>query len=89
MNQVDDAATVTVLAAGERRQFSLPWETTVGDLERLAVETFGLKAEPRLELWCADGTSMSTKMGRTLEELRERLICPQRAFELRVPKPRA
>ncbi len=89
MNQADDVARVTVSTAGERRQFSLPWETTVGDLERLSVASFGLEAEAGLELWCSDGTSMATKRSRTLGDLRERLICPQRAFELRPPKPRS
>ena len=89
MIEAEDVARVTVSTAGERRQFSLPWETTVGDLERLAIASFGLEAETGLELWCADGTSMSTKLGRTLGDLRERLLCPSREFELRPLKPRA
>ena len=89
MNQVSDSAKVTVSSAGERHEFSLPWETTVGDLERLAVESFGLEAGSVQELWCADGTAMSARLDRTLGDLKERLICPKRAFELRVPKPRA
>jgi hypothetical protein len=83
MNAASDLAHVMVSSGGGRQEFSLPWETTLGELERLAAEALGLQAATGIELWCVDGTCMSGKLGRTLGELRERLICPSRVFEFR------
>ena len=39
------------------------------------------------EPFCADGTTMLNKLGRSLGELRERRICPRLEFELRKSPP--
>ncbi|MDA8330341.1 MAG: hypothetical protein M0027_03895 [Candidatus Dormibacteraeota bacterium] len=88
MNTGNDLAKVSVSSAGARQEYSLPWETTVADLQRLAGERFGAEAATGAELWCTDGTSMATKLERTLGELKDRLICPRREFELRPHRPR-
>ena len=44
MNTGNDLAKVSVSSAGARQEYSLPWETTVADLQRLAGERFGAEA---------------------------------------------
>ncbi|MHB8324444.1 MAG: hypothetical protein ACYDEA_05280 [Candidatus Dormibacteria bacterium] len=82
-NENLDLARLTVTAAGESRELRMPWGTTVGEVEKAAAEAFGIVAAPGLELWCADGTSLSNKLERTLGEFKQRRICPKRVFEFR------
>jgi hypothetical protein len=78
-----DLARISVSWGGETTEFALAWETTLGEVERLASEALGINALIGIELWCVDGTCMFGKLDRTLGEIRERLICPRRTFEFR------
>ncbi len=78
-----DRARLTVTSAGESREFRLSWGTTVGEVEKAVADAFGIDPASRLELWGADGTSLSNKLERTLGEFKERRICPKLAFEFR------
>ena len=71
--------------AGESREFRMPWGTTVGEVEAVAAGAFDLVPVPGLELWCADGTSLSNKRERTLGDFKQRRICPKLEFEFRGP----
>ena len=63
-------------------EMTVPWSTTVGEIFDQAKSQLGIPVDG-LEFWCGDGTSMSNKMERTLEELRERRICPRQEYAIR------
>lgn len=75
-------AHITVGGPDARVEMTLPWSTTVGELFDQAKSQLGLPAAG-MELWCGDGTSMSNKLERTLEELKERRICPRQEYAIR------
>jgi hypothetical protein len=77
-----DEARVTVSAGGRTVTLRLAWDRTLAQLMTRAREELGLAGED-WELACSDGTTMTNKLERTLDELRERRICPRREFELK------
>ncbi len=88
MNDNLDQAHVTVTWAGQTKAFLLPWETTIATVGQMAAEALDVDPAAELEWWCADGTSMTNKLERSLGELRERCICPKLEFEFRNPRRR-
>jgi hypothetical protein len=77
-----DEARVTVSAGGRTVTLRLGWDRTLAEVMTRAREELGLPGED-WELTCSDGTTMTNKLERTLDELRERRICPRREYELR------
>jgi hypothetical protein len=61
-------------------ELSLPWSTTVVELFEQARSELGLDSSRNYEFSCADGVTMMNKLERTLQELRDRRICPTRRF---------
>jgi hypothetical protein len=78
-----DEARVLVTAPSGSVPLQLPWVTTVGGLFEKARAQLGLSDQEGYELWCADGVTMMNKLERTLQELRDRRICPKREFAIR------
>lgn len=64
-------------------ELTLPWETTVGELFEQARSQLGLETSGDYEFSCADGVTMMNKLERTLQELRDRRICPTRRFAVK------
>jgi len=80
---VSDEAHVAVSGPAGSVQLSLPWTSRVGELFEEARSQLGLGDAGGYELWCADGVTMMNKLERTLQELRDRRICPKREFAIR------
>jgi len=76
-------AHVVVSGPSGAAELTLPWSTTVGELLEQARSQLGLDGSGDYELSCADGVTMMNKLGRTLQELRDRRICPTRRFEVK------
>ncbi len=76
-------ARITVSGPDARVEIEVPWSTTVGELFDQAKTQLGLSNGAGLEFWCGDGTTMSNKLDRTLEELNERRICPRQEYAIR------
>lgn len=77
-------AHIVVSGPSDAAELTLPWETTVGELFEQARSQLGLSASGDYEFSCADGVTMMNKLERTLQELRDRRICPTRRFVVRV-----
>lgn len=82
---MSDEARVVVDAPGGAFELTVPWSTTVGELFQQALTAAGAGD---YELACGDGVTMMNKLERTLQELRDRRICPKREFVLRSAAPR-
>ncbi len=80
---MSDEAHVLVSGPSGSARLDLPWSTTVGQLFEQARSQLGLRGPDGYELWCADGVTMMNKVERTLQELRDRRICPKREFAIR------
>jgi hypothetical protein len=80
---VTDEAHVLVSGPSGDANLTLPWRTTVGELFVQARTQLGLNAADDFEFSCADGVTMMNKLERTLQELRDRRICPRREFAVR------
>jgi len=77
---MSDVARVVVSGPFGAAELTLPWSTTVGELFEQARSQLGLDGSSDYEFSCADGVTMMNKLGRTLQELRDRRICPTRRF---------
>ena len=84
---MSDEAHVVVSGPSASVQLALPWTSSVGDLFEQARSQLGLGDASGYELMCADGVTMMNKLERTLQELRDRRICPKREFVLRPSPP--
>ncbi|GAC1476339.1 MAG: hypothetical protein PVSMB3_18800 [Candidatus Dormibacteraceae bacterium] len=84
---MSDDAKVVVSAPSGSTELRLPWTATVGQLFEQARSQLGLTNSRDYELWCADGVTMMNKLERTLQELRDRRICPTREFAIRQIRP--
>lgn len=73
-------AHVVVSGPSGAAELTLPWSTTVGELFAQARSLLGLESSGDCEFSCADGVTMMNKLERTLQELRDRRICPTRRF---------
>lgn len=82
-----DDAQVMVSGPSGSTELRLPWSTTVGQLFEQARSQLGLTNTSDYELSCADGVTMMNKLERTLQELRDRRICPTREFAVRQIRP--
>ena len=80
---MSDDAQVVVSGPSGSAELRLPWSTTVGQLFEQASSQLGLTNFRDHELSCADGVTMMNKLERTLQELRDRRICPTREFAIR------
>jgi hypothetical protein len=80
---MSDEARVAVSGPSGSVQLTLPWTSSVGELFEQARSQLGLGDAGGYELWCADGVTMMNKLERTLQELRDRRICPRREFAIR------
>ena len=78
-----DEAHVLVSGPSGSAQLQLPWSATVGELFEQARSQLGLSDQGGYELCCADGVTMMNKLERSLQELRDRRICPKREFAIR------
>lgn len=76
-------ARILVNGPSGEAELTLPWSTTVGELFEQARSQLRLNATGDYEFSCADGVTMMNKLGRTLQELRDRRICPARRFVVR------
>lgn len=77
---MSDEVRVKVSTPAGTVELTVPWSTTVGEL----FAKVGNHADPGdYEFACGDGVTMMNKLERTLEELRDRRICPKREFVLR------
>lgn len=85
---MSDDAQVMVSALSGSTELRLPWSTTVGQLFGQASSQLGLTNSGDYELSCSDGVTMMNKLERTLQELRDRRICPKREFAIRQIRPR-
>jgi hypothetical protein len=73
-------ARVVVRGPSSETELTLPWSTTVGELFEQARSRLGLTDSAHYEFSCTDGVTMMNKLERTLQELRDRRICPARRF---------
>lgn len=80
---MSDEAHVSVSGPAGDAELTLPWSTTVGELFEQARSQLGLNAAGEYEFSCADGVTMMNKLERTLQELRDRRICPRREYAVR------
>jgi len=80
---MSDEAQILVSGPSGSAQLDLPWSSTVGELFEQARSQLGLRDTGDYELWSADGVTMMSKLERTLQELRDRRICPRREFAIR------
>ena len=78
-----DEAHVMVTGPSGSAQLDLPWTSSVGELFEQACSRLELGDMGGYELSCADGVTMMNKLERSLQELRERRICPKREFAIR------
>jgi hypothetical protein len=76
-------AHIVVRGPSGEAELTLPWSTTVGELFEHARSRLGLNGSADYEFSCADGVTMMNKLERTLQELRDRRICPTRQFAVR------
>lgn len=76
-------AHILVRGPSGEAELTLPWSTTVGELFEQARSQLRLNATGDYEFSCSDGISMMNKLERTLEELRDRRICPARRFAVK------
>lgn len=84
---MSDDARVLVSGPSGSAELRLHWSTTVGELFDQARSQLGLEGRGDHELWCTDGVTMMNKLERTLQELRDRRICPRREFAIRQIRP--
>lgn len=84
---MSDEAHVVVSGPPGSVQLTLPWTSSLGELFEQARSELGLGDVVGYELWCAEGVTMMNKLERTLQELRDRRICPKREFVLRPSPP--
>ncbi len=82
---MSDDARVLIDSPGGAFELTVPWSTTVGELFQQAQAAAGAGD---YEFSCRDGVTMMNKLERTLQELRDRRICPKREFVLRAAAPR-
>ena len=80
---MSDDALVLVSGPSGEAELTLPWNTTVGELFEHARSQLGLDGSGDYEFSCADGVTMMNKLERTLQELRDRRICPTRRFAVK------
>jgi len=76
---MSDEAHVAVESPSGNFELTLPWSATVGELFDQARARAGAGD---FEFSCRDGVTMMNKLERTLQELRDRRICPKREFVL-------
>ena len=76
-------ARILVRGPSGEAELTLPWSTTIGELFEQARSQLGLSASGDYEFSCADGVTMMNKLERTLQELRDRRICPTRSFAVK------
>ncbi|MGA7913046.1 MAG: hypothetical protein WB682_03720 [Candidatus Dormiibacterota bacterium] len=79
---MSDEAHVAVIGPAGQTELTVPWSTTVGELFGLALSELKL-GEGGFELSCADGVTMMNKLERTLQDLRDRRICPTQRFAVK------
>ena len=84
---MSDEAHVVVSGPSASVELVLPWTSSVGELFEQARSQLELGDAGGYELLCADGVTMMNKLERTLQELRDRRICPKREFVLRPTPP--
>lgn len=77
---MSDDARVQVDSPTGSFELIVPWTMTVGELFKQAQTAAGAGD---YEFACRDGVTMMNKLERTLQELRDRRICPKREFVLR------
>ena len=80
---MNDEALVQISGPSGSVELRLPWGTTVGEVYAEARGRFQLPEPGDYEFSCADGVTMMNKLERTLQELRDRRICPKREFVIR------
>ena len=80
---MSDEAHILVSGPSGSAQLDLPWSSTVGELFEQARSQLGLGDTDGYELSCTDGVTMMNKLERSLQELRDRRICPKREFAIR------
>ena len=80
---MSDDARVTVSGPSDSVELRLPWSATVGEVHEQARSQLDLPGPGDYEISCADGVTMMNKLERTLQELRDRRICPKREFVIR------
>ena len=80
---MSDDAQVQVSGPSGSVELRLPWSATVGEVHGQACSQLELPGSGDYEIWCADGVTMMNKLERTLQELRDRRICPKREFVIR------
>ena len=77
---MSDEARIVVDGPSGAFELAVAWSTTVGQLFEQARAHAG---DGDYEFACSDGVTMMNKLERTLQELRDRRICPRREFVLR------
>jgi hypothetical protein len=80
---MSDEAHVVVSGPSGSVQLVLPWTSSLGALFEQARSQLGIGDARGYELSCADGVTMMNKLERTLQELRDRRICPTRQFAIK------
>ena len=80
---MSDDAQILVGGPSGSVELRLPWSATVGEVYQQALSQLDLLGPGDYEISCADGVTMMNKLERTLQELRDRRICPKREFSIR------
>ena len=77
------AVEVLYLNTNEEAKFHASWDATLQQVWDRAYIELGETRRDGDEIQCQEGESLMSDLGRTLAELRERHICPNRKFAIR------
>lgn len=74
---------VTYLNTNASVRFYVPWETPLAKAWEIAYEKLGEARREKDQLECVDGHSVMDYLSLTMQELKERGICPERRFQIK------
>ena len=67
------------------KKFHTPWESTVQEVWNRAYTLFEEGRGSADQFQCADGKDLTGSLNKTLEQLRDEKVCPNRHFQIRGP----
>jgi hypothetical protein len=77
------AVEVLYLNSNEEAKFHASWDTTLQQVWDRGYTELGESRREGDEIQCQEGASLMSYLSLTLEQLRERHICPDRKFAIR------
>lgn len=85
--ETDGRPTVQVMSllTNESKRFHATWESTLQEVWDEGYEELGEARGPQHQLQCSSGESLMGYLSKTLADLRDEHVCPDRKFEIRGP----